>query len=296
MKVLDDCVTVCELVCVSLGGGGNSCDVVAEVVGSGGITVVRTEVAVSVDWIGGTTRVFEVTGGSGVGIIVNEPILLEVELRAGGVKITGIDGATVGGAAILVVVGGGGGGAMMVGGGTMLVVVLAVVAVVLVVCASVISSPLPSHVCNSKNPRCAKSSTESLTEGTSSQTRSTTSSTTFMPSRHALEQRSPEAKSAWVHPMNGVLYAMLQSVGKTPFAMGWRSLRETAAAVETMTAKPHSCDGCLRLARAWAAILRAASVFPDCQLSILVEEIVIEPDWIPSHKSGPRAMCYRDES
>lgn len=168
VKVLDDCVTVCELVCVSLGGGGTSCDVVAEVVGGGGITVVRTEVAVSVDCIGGTTRVFEVSGGSGVGIIVNEPMLLEVELGAGGVKIMGIDGATVGGAAILVVVvGGGGGGAMMVGGGAMLVVVLAVV---LVVCASVISSPSPSHVCSSKTPRCAKSSTESLTEGTSSQT------------------------------------------------------------------------------------------------------------------------------
>lgn len=89
---------------------------------------------------------------------------------------------------------------------------------------------------------------------------------------------------------------MLHAVGSTPFAIGWRSLRETAAAVDTMAARPHSRDGCLRLARAWAAILRAASVCLDSQLGILVEDLVIEPNWIPSHKIGPRAMCYRDES
>jgi hypothetical protein len=287
VKVFDDCVGVCELVCVSLGGGVNSCDVVAEDVGNGGIMVVRLEIAVALDCIGGTTRVLEAGGGSGVGIIVNEPMLLEVELKAGGVKITGgIVGATVGGTAMLVV----GGTAILVGGAAMLVVVLAVV---LVVCASVISSPWPSHVCNSNTPRCAKSSTESLVEETSSHTMSTTCSTVLMPSRHVSEQRSPDAKSAWVHPMNGALYAMLHIVGRTPFAIGWRSFRETAAAVESMAAKPQSCDGCLRLARAWAAILPAAFVFPDSQLSILVMEVVIEPNWIPSHKVGPGAMCYR---
>lgn len=290
MRVLDDCVDVWKLVCVSLGGGGDSCDVVAEVVGSGGITVVGTEVAVWVDCIGGTTRVLDVGGGSGVGIMVNEPMVLEVELKTGGVKIMGVDGATVGGAAILVV----GGGAIMVGGGGMLVVVLAVV---LVVCASVMSSPSPSHVCNSKTPRCAKSSTESLVEETSSHTMSTTSSIVLMPSRHVMEQRSPEAKSAWVQPVNGALYAILQIVGRTPFAIGWRSFRETAVAVETMAAKPQSRDGCLlRLARAWAAILRAALACPDSQLRILVKEVVIEPNCIPSQKIGPRAICNRDES
>lgn len=292
MRVLeDDCVAVCELVCVSvsLGGGRTSCDVVAVVVGSGGITVVRIEVAVSVDCIGGITRVLEVGGGSGVGIIVNEPMVLEVvELATGGVKITGMLGAMVGGAAMLVV----GGTTILVGGAAMLVVVLAVV---LVVCASVISSPSPSHVCNSKTPRCAKSSTESLVEGTSSHTMSTTSSIVLIPSRHVSEQRSPDAKSAWLHPMNGALYAMLHIVGRTPFAIGSRSLRETAAAVETMAARPQSRDGCLRLARALAAILRAALVCPDSRLSSLVKEVVIEPNWIPSHKVWPGAMCYKDE-
>lgn len=289
VRVLDDCVSVCEVVCVSLGGGVNSCDVVAEIVGNGGIMVVRLEVAVAVDCIDGTTRVVESGGGgSGVGIIVNEPILLEVELKAGGVKITG-GAAMVGGTVMLVV----GGTAILVGGAAMLVVVLAVV---LVVCASVMSFPSPSHVCNSKTPRCAKSSTESLVEETSSHTMSTTCSTVLMPSRHVSEQRSPDAKSARVHPMNGALYAMLHIVGRTPFAIGWRSFRETAAAVESMAAKPQSCDGCLRLARAWAAILPAPFACPDSQLSILVKEVVIEPNWIPSHKVGPRAMCYRDES
>lgn len=95
--------------------------------------------------------------------------------------------------------------------------------------------------------------------------------------------------------MNGAMYAISHVVGRTPFAIGWRSFRETAAAVESMAAKPQRRDGCLRLTRARAAILPAVFVCPDSQLSILVKEIVIEPDWIPSHKVGPRAMCYRDE-
>lgn len=151
--------------------------------------MVRLEVAVSVDCIGGITRVLEAGGGSGVGIIVNEPMLLEVELKAGGVKIMGMVVAMVGGATMLVV----GGTAILVGGATKLVVVLAVV---LVVCASVISSPSPSQVCNSKTPRCAKSRTVSLVEETSLHTMSTTSSIVLIPSRHVSEQRSPDAKSA----------------------------------------------------------------------------------------------------
>lgn len=253
--------------------------------------MVKLDVAEAVDCIGGTTRVLETGGGSGVGIIVNEPIVLEVVLRAGGVKIMGIVGRTVGGTATLV-----GGTAMLVGGAAMLVDVLKVV---LVVCARVISSPFPSHVCNSKTPRCAKSSTESLVEVTSSHTMSTTCSTVLMPSRHVSEQRCPDSKSAMVHPMNGALYAMLHIVGRTPFAIGWRSFRETADAVDSIAAKPHSrerCNGCLRLARAWAAILPAASVCPDSQFRVLGKEVVIEPNWIPSHEKGPRAICYRDES
>lgn len=89
---------------------------------------------------------------------------------------------------------------------------------------------------------------------------------------------------------------MLHIVGRTPFAIGWRSFRETAVAVDSIAAKPQSCEGCLRLARAWAAILPAAFVCPDSQLSVLGNEVVIEPNWIPSHEKGPRAMCYRDES
>lgn len=258
-----------------------------ESVGNGGI-IAKLEEAVAVDCIGGTTRVLETGGGSGVGIIVNEPILLEVELRAGGVKIMGIVGMVVGGTSTLV-----GGAGMLVGGACMLVVVLGGV---LVVCASVISSPFPSHVCSSKTPRCAKSSTESLVEVTSSHTMSTTCSTVLIPSRHVSEQRSPDAKSAVVHPMNGALYAMLHIVGRTPFAIGCRSFKETAVAVESIAAKPQSCDGCLRLARVWAAILRAAFVCPESQLSVLGKEVVIEPNWIPSHEKGPRAMCYRGES
>jgi hypothetical protein len=218
-----------------------------------------------------------------VGIIVNEPILLEVELKAGGVRITGVDVAMVGGTTT-VVVGGGGDTATLVGGATMLVV-----------CASVMSFPLPSHVCSSNTPRFAKSNTVPLVASTSSHTMSTTFSTVLMPSRHDEEQRSPDAKSASVQPVNGVLYAMLHSVGRTPAAMGSRSLRETAAAVESMAAKAQRRDGCLRLGRVLAAILPAAFACPDSQLSILVKEVVIEPDSIPSHNVGPRAMCYRDE-
>lgn len=95
--------------------------------------------------------------------------------------------------------------------------------------------------------------------------------------------------------MNGAMYAISHVVGRTPFAIGWRSFRETAAAVESMAAKPQRRDGCLRLTRARAAILPAVFVCPDSQLSVLVKEVVIEPNWIPSHKVGPRAMCYRDE-
>lgn len=240
--VLNDCVPTCELVCATLVDGVNSWDDVELSVGKGGI-MVRLEAAVALDCIGGTTRVLEGSGGSGVGIIVNEPMLLEVVLKAGGVKIMGIVGATEGGTAMLV-----GGTAILVGGACMLVDVLAVV---LVVCASVMSLPLPSHVCNNKTPRCAKSSTESLVAVTSSHTMSTTCSTVLIPSRHVLEQRVPDSKSAVVHPINGVLYAMLHIVGRTPFAIGWRSFRETAVAVDIKAAKPHRCDGCLlRLARA----------------------------------------------
>lgn len=280
VRVLSDCVTTCELV-----DGVNSWDVELSV-GNGGI-MVGLEIAVVVDCIGGgTTRVLEGGGGgSGVGIIVNEPMVLEVVLNVGGVKIMGIVGAMLGGTAMLV-----GGTAMLVGGACMLVEVLAVV---LVVCASVMSSPSPSHVCNNKTPRCAKSSTESLVEETSSHTMSTTCSTVLMPSRHVSEQRCPDSKSAVVHPMNGALYAMLHIVGRTPFAIGWRSFRETAVAVDSIAAKPQSCGGCLRLPRAWAAILRAALVCPDSQLSVLDKEVVIEVNWIPSHEKGPRAMCYR---
>lgn len=167
--------------------------------------MVKLEVAVAVDCIGGTTRVLEGGGGSGVGIIVNEPIDLEVVLRAGGVKMMGIVETMVGGIA------------MLVGGTCMLVVAIEVV---LVVCASVMSSPFPSHVCNSKTPRCAKSSTESLVAETSSHTMSTTFSTVLMPSRQVSEQRVPDSKSAMVHPANGVVYAILHIVGKTPFAIG----------------------------------------------------------------------------
>lgn len=284
VRVLSDCVTTCELVCASLVDGVNSWEDAELRVGNGGI-IVKLEVAEAVDCIGGTTRVLETGGGSGVGIIVNEPILLEVVLKAGGVKIMGIVETMVGGTAMLVV-----GTAMLVGGACMLVDVLAVV---LVVCANVISSPSPSHVCNNKTPRCAKSSTESLVEETSSHTMSTTCSTVLMPSRHVSEQRTPDSKSAIVHPMNGALYAMLHIVGRTPFAIGWRSFRETAVAVDSIAAKPQSCEGCLRLARAWAAILPAAFVCPDSQLSVLVKEVVIELNWIPSHEKGPRAMCYK---
>lgn len=65
-----------------------------------------------------------------------------------------------------------------------------------------------------------------------------------------------------------------------------------------MAAKTQRCDGCLRLrlALAWAAILLAAIVCPDSQLRVLGKEVVIEPNWIPSHEKGPRAMCYRGES
>lgn len=287
MKVLDDCVTTCELVCEALVDGVNSWEDAELSVGKGGI-IVKLEVAVAVDCIGGTTRVLETGGGEGVGIIVKEPMLLEVVLKTGGVKIMGIVGTMVGATAMLV-----GGTAMLVGGGCMLV---DVVAVVLVVCASVMSSPFPSHVCNNKTPRCAKSSTESLVEVTSSHTISTTCSTVLMPSRHVSEQRCPDSKSAVVHPMNGALYAMLHIVGSTPLAIGWRSFRETAVAVDSIAAKPQSREGCLRLARPWAAILPAAFVFPDSQLSVLGKEVVIEPNWIPSHEKGPRAMCYRDES
>lgn len=287
VRVLSDCVTTCELVCALLVDGVKSWDVELSV-GNGGI-MVRLEMGEVIDCIGGTTRVLEGGGGSGVGIIVNEPMLLEVVLNVGGVKIMGTVGATmVGGTAMLV-----GGTAILVGGACMLVDVLAVV---LVVCASVMSSPSPSHVCNNKTPRCAKSSTESLVEETSSHTMSTTCSTVLMPSRHVSEQRVPDSKSAVVHPWNGALYAMLHIVGRTPFAIGWRSFRETAVAVDSIAAKPQSCEGCLRLARPWAAILRAAFVCPDSQLSVLGKEVVIEPNWIPSHEKGPRAMCYRDES
>lgn len=289
VRVLNDCVPTCVLVCTTLVDGVNSWDDVELSVGKGGI-MVRLDVAVALDCIGGTTRVLAGGGGSGVGIIVNEPMLLEVVLKAGGVKIMGIVGATEGGTAMLV-----GGTTILVDGGACMLV--DVVAVVLVVCASVMSFPLPSHVCNSKTPRCAKSSTESLVAVTSSHTMSTTCSTVLIPSRHVSEQRVPDSKSAVVHPINGALYAMLHIVGRTPFAIGWRSFRETAVAVDIKAAKPQRCDGCLlRLARAWAAILRAAFVCPNSQLSVLGKEVVIEPNWIPSHEKGPRAMCYRDES
>lgn len=246
--------------------------------------MVKLAAAVVVDWIGGTTRVLETGGGSGVGIIVNEPMLLEVELRAGGVKTIGIVeivGATdmlVGGASVLV-----GGTCMLVVGG------------VLVVKASVMSLPFPSHVCNSKTPRCAKSSTVSLVAVTSSHTMSTTCSTVLMPSLHVCEHRVPDAKSAVVHPANGVLYAILHIVGRTPFAIGWRSFRETADAVESRAAKAHDRDGCLRLVRLWLAILLFAFVCTDCPFGLLGEKIVIELHWIPSHEKGHRAMCHSDQ-
>lgn len=196
MRVLSDCVTTCELVCASLVDGVNSWEDAELSVGNGGI-IVKLEVAEAVDCIGGTTRVLETGGGEGVGIIVKEPMLLEVVLKTGGVKIMGIVGTTVGATAMLV-----GGTTMLVGGAAMLVDVLAVV---LVVCASVMSFPFPSHVCNNKTPRCAKSSTESLVAVTSSHTMSTTCSTVLMPSRHVSEHRCPDSKSAMVHPVKGVL-------------------------------------------------------------------------------------------
>lgn len=294
VRVLEDCVTTCELVCTSLVDVVSSWDDVEESVGNGGI-MVKLEVAVAVDCIGGTTRVLETGGGSGVGIIVNEPMLLEVEVKAGAVEIVGIVGMLAGGTRVLV-----GGTSMLVGGAGMLVdgvcMLVVVLGGVLVVCASVMSSASPSHVCNNNTPRWAKSSTESLVEVTSSHTMSTTSSTVLIPSRHVSEQRCPDEKSAVVHPMNGALYAMLHMVGRTPLAIGSRSFRETAVAVESIAAKPQSCGGCLGLARVWAAILRAAFVCPDSQLSVLGNEVVIKPNWIPSHEKGPRAMCYRGES
>jgi hypothetical protein len=63
VSVLDDCVAVCRVVWVSLGGGVNSCDVVEEIIGNGGVVVARLEVDVAVDFIGGTTRVLEPGGG-----------------------------------------------------------------------------------------------------------------------------------------------------------------------------------------------------------------------------------------